>query len=139
MFNVAQKRLQWPTYHPLRARSRSTMLICYTACAYSNNFSKGVDLDLLTVQGYMKDTPRHCRHVHCTACWTHPVKLWTFNARYNYTMRRHLISGEVGELNPRLMQTNDRATNHWTKCVVMIYCCLNSILQCFTKVNQIFF
>ena len=25
----------------------------YTPCAYSNNFSKGVDLDLITVQGYM--------------------------------------------------------------------------------------
>ena len=40
----------------------------YTSCAYSNNFSKGVDLDLMTVQGYMKDTPRHYKHVHCTAC-----------------------------------------------------------------------
>ena len=30
----------------------------YTPCAYSNNFSKGVDLDLLTVQGYMKATLR---------------------------------------------------------------------------------
>ena len=40
----------------------------YTPCAYSNNFSKGVDLDLMTVQGSMKDTPRHYRHVHCTAC-----------------------------------------------------------------------
>ena len=25
----------------------------YTPCAYSNNYSKGVDLDLMTVQGYM--------------------------------------------------------------------------------------
>ena len=32
------------------------------------SFIKGVDLDLLTVQGYMKDTPRHYKHVHCTAC-----------------------------------------------------------------------
>ena len=40
----------------------------YTPYAYSNIFSKGVDLDLLTIQGYMTDTLRHYSHVHCTAC-----------------------------------------------------------------------
>ena len=59
----------------------------YTPCAYSNNFSKGVDLDLMTVQGYMKDTLRHYRHVHCTVCGTHPVKPWTTIARCNYTRK----------------------------------------------------
>ena len=53
---------------PAQSQVEINMLTSYTACAYSNNFSKGVNLDLLTVHGYMKDTPRHYRHVHCTAC-----------------------------------------------------------------------
>ena len=92
----------------------------YTPCAYSNNFSKGVDLDLMTVQGYMKDTPRHYRHVHCTACWTHPVKPWASNARYNYTKMGTPESGEVWESNPRLLQFIDIATDHCTTCVVIL-------------------
>ena len=110
----------------------------YTLCAYSINFSKGVDLDLLTVQGYMKVTLRHYRHVHCTACWTHPEKFRHLVSDETTQGRRCLEIWNVRDLNPRLMHSNDKATNHCTRCLVVNYTCLNSI-QLFSKSKATFF
>ena len=112
----------------------------YTPCAYSNNFSKGVDLDLMTVQGYMKDTPRHYRHVHCTACWTHPVKPWATIARCNYTRKKSINKWRSVGLEPS-PYVNQYPQSHWPLhhlCSCILYF-VKLLQECFTKRNRPFF
>lgn len=105
----------------------------YTPCAYSNNFSKGVDLDLLTVQGYMKDTPRHYRHVHCTACWAHPVKPLATIARCKYMRVEKYRNRTHAFCNPTTQALTTTPVVWLYNMIVLIW--YNSI---FHKVIQIF-